>query len=275
MSKSSIVSWINDILATYIRRRGPLLAKGIAYSLLVGSMPFLFLSFSITSFLYKFAPHLQDAVSVQIDKFLPLQASEFLLEHIELAVREWASVGVIGIAILLFVAKGIFESMESGISAIMGIDQKRAIWRSQLYAFLFTLTAILFLIGASIGNTFFTAWLRTFSLHPMIYTTILKTFTIMILTFGIFTLYSIAAGGKLRPFISLFISLLVAILWRLAVIGGKIVIIQSGKRAIIYGILAGSVLFLFWLKIFAHLILFGGIIIQRSSFDEIEGHIVT
>ncbi|MBD3344674.1 MAG: hypothetical protein GF401_06395 [Chitinivibrionales bacterium] len=252
------------ILKVYIMRHGPLLAKGIAYSLLMGCMPFLFLSFSLASLLYQALPDLHNTVHMQIAELLPAQTGDFIINTIDSAARGWASVGALGIAILLFVAKGIYESMESGISAIMGISKQRIIWRNQLYAILFTLIGILFLLTASVGEMLITAKLKRYPIPPVAYTLMIKAFSVFLLGFVIFTMYLIAGSGRIDLLYTFCVSLSIAVIWKLIGVAGQFVIIQSGRRAVIYGILASTVLFLFWLKVFAHLVLLGGVLISRK-----------
>ncbi len=83
-----------NLPAKYYKRNGPLLAKGLAFSLMLGTMPVFFITLTISAYIYKVSPRLQELVTGQLLDFLPANLSTLLLTQIHrLASRSSLLVG--------------------------------------------------------------------------------------------------------------------------------------------------------------------------------------
>ncbi len=261
--------YFKDVFYTFSTKRGSLLAKGIAYSFLTGSIPLLFLTVSFASYLYKIIPTLQHGLEIKITEFLPPQIGKEVLSHLEIITQGWAGIGIIGIVILIFVAKGIFDALEAGLSAVMDVKKRRKTLINQLFSFLLTFVAMVFFVIASLTDAILDFLFKIINIIPSFFHwSIAKLTSIAIFGFALFGIYKIFYREKLNIKWALSVSFVVSLVWQIVGYIGSFFIKASGRREFIYGILAGSVVFLLWMQIFAILILFGGIIIAKHSKKE-------
>lgn len=266
MNFKPLFFYFKDIAKRYTSKRGPLLAKGIAYSFLVGSIPLLFLTLSFASYLYRIIPGLQKGLEARIKEFLPPAVGGEVLFHIESIAKGWARIGIIGLVILIFVAKGIFDALESGLSSVMNVKKKRKTWITQLFSFSLTLVSIIFFVVASLADVILNIVFKIINIIPSYFHWIVgRAISVALFGFALFGLYRIFYKEKLNMKYALSVSLIVSLLWQLIGYIGKFFIQASGRRELIYGVLAGSVVFLLWMQIFAILVLLGGVIIAKHS----------
>lgn len=262
-----LVATISEIAMLYMRHNGPLFARGIAYSLLLGSMPMLLLTLASASFFYENTPQVQTRLYEQLSVFLPDQITSILVQNLESMTGDWAQFGIVGLVFLFLVSKGIFDSIGNGLIGIMGGKRHRTMWVDHFYSLVLTILTILIVVVAAMDNILLnTAISLTGATLPQdAYPFLLKGFSIMLLTLALFLAYMLYATIRLRFFSTLLVAGLVSVLWYALGFAGRNLILFTSRRALLYGVFAAAALFLFWLQIFSHLVLIGGIVIFRRS----------
>lgn len=254
-----------ELILTYVRRRGPLLAQGIAYSLLIGVTPLLLLSVAAASLLYQVVPRVQNGLHWRLRNYVPEEVAEPIVYHIESMASGWAGMGVVGVVLLLFVSKGIFDSFGTGLSAVMYGERRRSQWLKHLFSFLLTLLAIVLVIVVSLDSVVINLVISTAKLPRTgwVYQQLANGFSVVLLAIVLHVLYSIFATRKINFAKTLLTSLAVSVLWHVLGHVGKIAVTFFARYRLVYGVFSGAVLFLIWLQIFAHLVLLGGLFITH------------
>jgi|GEM_PF-5415249 len=258
--------YIAEISRIYFMRRGPFLARGIAFSFLVGSIPLFVLFFYGASSIFAFVPQLRSAMELRLDELLPAEIATAIQEQaMQIASHSWTEVGLLTLAIFVFIAQGIFASIEGGLSIIMRCPQERHLWLDNVMYMLLTVLAIMLFFSASYIHVFLTMYSKSAGWPSSLQWIARKTTSLGILWVALMIIYRICYHGKLNVFVYAGVSLSVASMWQLLNSGASSLISATGQRQFIYGFLAGIVVFLLWAYIFAVLLLIGGIIISRHS----------
>jgi uncharacterized BrkB/YihY/UPF0761 family membrane protein len=256
---------IKIVLGHYLKRRGPLFAQGIAYALLLGSMPLLLLTTSFSSFLYEIAPQIQTGLNDRIRGVIPPEVAEPMITHLGEITNDWAQFGIIGIIIIALVSKGIFDALGGGLTAVMGNRDRHMLWVHHVFSILLTIITILFVIVASLGNFIVQFIIDSASLSPDFFGFYIAMFSISLLGTTLILVYYTYSRVTLKMLPTIIVSFGVSLFWHVIGYTGRYVVLISGSRRLVYGFFAGTVLFMIWLQIFAHLVLLGGIVIARQS----------
>jgi membrane protein len=259
-----------ELILKYVRRRGPLLAQGIAYSLLIGSTPLLLLSVAAGSLLYQVVPQIQNGLHWRLRDYVPEDIAQPIVSHIEGMASGWAGMGIVGIVLLILVSKGIFDSFGSGLAAVMDGERHRSPWRSHLYSLLLTLLAVVFVIVISLDGILINLVIETANLPQTawVYQRLTTAFSSCLLATVLFLIYLIFANNRVHVARAILTSLVVSVLWHLLGQVGKVAIVLFARYRLIYGVFSGAVLFLVWLQLFAHLVLLGGLFIAHYDSDD-------
>jgi len=260
------LAYIASLIKAYFLRRGPLLARGIAFSFLVGAVPLLVLVLYGTSTLYDIAPQLRETVVLRLDELMPAQVAQVIQNQAaQIASHSWTEIGLVTLIIIIFIAQGVFASLESGLSIIMRCPQERHIWLDNLLYMTLTILAIMMFFAASYIHVFLNLFYDFAGFPDSLRWIARKTTSVIIIWLALVTIYRACYHGALNLWVLFGVSFLVASLWQLLNWGASSVIAASGQREFIYGFLASMVMFMLWAYMFAVLLLFGGIIIARHS----------
>jgi membrane protein len=252
-----------DLIYTYVNRRGPLLAQGIAYSLLIGSMPLVLLAAAVAGYLYGTFPQLQLGLHRKLLLYVPEEVARSLLSQVDHVASGWAGMGIVSVVGLLFVSKSIFDALSSGLAGMMEGSRQRSYWANQACTFLLTLFAVALFIAISLDDMVIHLALARAGLHAhaWLYRAMSSAFSVLLLAVGLLLIYLVFSHVKLHFWRTLATAIVVSLLWHAAGYGGRLLVNLSARYRLIYGVLAGIVLFLFWLRIFAHLVLMGGLFV--------------
>lgn len=259
---------IGKVVLLYFRRKGPLFAKGIAYSLLVGSIPLLLMTASVASYLYNIVPQVQTGLHWRIRDVMPETVAAPFILHIERMASSWAEIGVAGILILIMVSKGIFDAVGSGLTGVMGAGHHRRPVIAHIYSVLLTIISIVLFVVVSLDSFL----IRTFVEATGVSTPVVDTYTLLASAFSIFLLgtalllmYLAFSPMRISTLYAGCVSYIVSCLFHILGAAGKFFVGMFARYRLIYGVFSGSVLFLVWLQFFAHLVLIGGMLISRHG----------
>ena len=87
------------------QRLVPLMAAGLAFHLLLGLIPFLFITTAVAGWVFRNQPVSSNLYDTLLG-LLPPGAGEAVLENIAKLVQSWQGFGVLGLVSLFFVAAG-------------------------------------------------------------------------------------------------------------------------------------------------------------------------
>jgi membrane protein len=252
---------IKKIFHTYFSRNGPLLAKGIAYTFLITVIPLLLISLSVIVSVFRLSPDLQATLRFQLQNLIPAQVADFLLDQmIRVAKqRSWMELGIIGSLGLLLVPRTFFSSVETALATVMDAPTRRPLLKRQLLFLSLTLLAIALFFTATYIHIIVGMIWKFMALEPQYELLGRKTFSLLLVWSSLVLLYRVCYHGRLHLAALLIVSLVVAVLWQGLNTLGSSFITASGKNQLVYGILAGGIVFLTWSYLFAMLLLLGGI----------------
>jgi len=257
----------------YVRRRGPLLAQGIAYSLLLGSTPLLLLSVAAASLTYRYMPSLQTGLHEQLGEYLPEAVAGPLARHLETLAAGWPGMGVVGLGVLLLVSKGIFDSLRDGLAGVTGgVRVRSAVWR-HVSSLLMTLLAMALVVVLSLDDIVIGLFVRTAGLPhtPLVLKFAAWSLSTLLLAGLLLVMYHAFATTRVRFWRALLTSAGVSVVWHVLGRLGRLSVILFSRYNILYGVFSGAVLFLVWLQLFAHLVLLGGLIVAGREARGITG----
>jgi len=262
-----IYRYISEILQIYSIKRGTILAKGIAYSFLITSIPLLFIAFYISTVFFSPTEEFQLLIRSRLAEIIPNQVAEYIVTYFfdMFHDRSWLKIGTIGIISLFIIPRGLFSSLENSLVTVMDSPNRRPILRRQFLYFLLIIVAICLFFFASyiyiVIKTLF-AITQVPSRYYFLGSKVVSTFFISI---ALILIYRICYHETLKIPILMGVSFTVALIWQIINFLGASLITVSGKNELVYGVFASGFVFLVWAYIFAILLLLGGIIIARHN----------
>jgi YihY family inner membrane protein len=255
-----------ELVFTYVKRRGPLLAQGVAYSLLLGSTPLLLLSLTAASLLYELVPQVQGGIRAILMDYVPDPAATQILEHVQMLTGAWARMGVLGLVLLVTVSKGMFDSLAGGLAGVMGGERRIHALLQHTASLLMTFLAIIFVIVASLDEPLLEVLFQTANLPrtALLYKAAAATLSILLLAIVLVLVYTVFATRSVRLQRVMGVAVMVSVVWYAVGRLGKMFVVLFARYNLVYGVFSGAVLFLVWLQLFAHLILLGGLFASRK-----------
>ncbi len=255
-----------ELVFTYVKRRGPLLAQGVAYSLLLGSTPLLLLSLTTASVLYELVPRVQGGIRTILVDYVPEPVVLQILQHVEVLTGAWARMGALGLVLLIVVSKGIFDSLAAGLAGVMGGERRIHALLQHTASLLMTLLAIVFVIVASLDEPLLEVVFQTTKLPrtAVLYKVAAGTLSMFLLATVLVLVYAVFATRSIRFGRVVGVAILVSVIWHAVGRLGKMFVVLFARYNLVYGVFSGAVLFLVWLQLFAHLVLLGGLFASRK-----------
>ncbi|MBD3284811.1 hypothetical protein GF359_00535 [candidate division WOR-3 bacterium] len=260
---------IRDLLDKYNRRNGSLLAKGLGFSFLFGLIPLLFFAASVGGYLYRLIPESELKASRfnEFLNFIPSQAREVFLSHIQASSDNWGAVGGLGILILIIVSVALFDSLERSFATMLSAP-RRKFHLGRLISLALMFGVIVFFFGAAILSTvanYLYGIIELPDLPPRLIFWGGKGLAAVILAFVLLGLYYLFARRRLRFWRTLIVAFCTALFWQVIVFAGSLLIRYAGHRVIVYGALAWVTIFLIYLRLLAELLLISSLVVSRAS----------
>ncbi|HET6349559.1 MAG TPA: YihY/virulence factor BrkB family protein [Candidatus Krumholzibacteria bacterium] len=243
------------------QRLVPLMAAGLAFHLLLGLIPFVFITASVAGFVFKNHALSENSLYDTLLGLLPPGVGEAVLSNISQLVQSWQGFGILGLISLFFVAAGLFESIEWSINGAMGARRKASFLRKRLNTLGYVMGAMLFFSVAAVGDYAFQLLLAAPGLRELAANFYLPRRAFSMGAFAVFLLILYLSIPARRPQIwrAVTVALIVAGLWAILQKLGATVTIYISRRHAVYGALAGGALFLTWMYLLATLILIGAL----------------
>lgn len=255
---------IRDSWRGLIERRIPMMSAGLAFYLLLGLIPFLFIVAAIAGYFLKHNPGIYNELSATVIEFFPAGMGANLIPHIAEAAGNWKGFGALGLFSMVLVAMGLFDALDEGINAAMGTRKKIGFLHGRMLSFAYVIGAILFFstaAAAGYGIKLF-GTLSFFREHPVIMELSGKYFSVWV--FGIFLLavYLLLPARSPKFLHAIVIAIIVTAAWSILQKLGAYITAGITRRQAIYGALAGAAVFLTWMYLLAMLILLGARILD-------------
>jgi YihY family inner membrane protein len=239
----------------------PLMAAGLAFHLLLGLIPFVFITAAAAGFVFRNQAVSETNLYDTLLGLLPPGAGEAVLENISSLVQSWQGFGILGIISLFFVAAGLFESIEWSINGAMGSRRKASFLRKRLNTLAYVMGAMLFFSVAAVGDYAFQLLLAAPGMSDLAAAVHIPRRAFSMGAFAVFLLILYLSIPARRPQIwrAVVVALIVACAWAILQKLGATVTVYISRRHAVYGALAGGALFLTWMYLLATFILAGAL----------------
>lgn len=261
------MSGIKRVLSIYFAKKGNLLARGIAYSMLITSIPFLLISIYVASLVFQDTAALQGALNIWIHDLVPEASADLVILRVSEILQDarWKRVGVTGLVLMFIAPQILFASIESALSVVM-MPRKRHhfVIRQILYILMHIFVVSLFFLF-SIFSLWFNTALSFTQLPTIIYLFSSKITSLLIVWLTLMAIYRMSIHRKIRFTIVAKVSIVISLIWLIFNYFGSLLITASGRNELIFGILAGFILLMVWAYLFSALLLLGGIVISGKS----------
>lgn len=255
---------LGELLLTYNRRNGPLLAKGLGFSFLFGLIPLLFLAVSVAGYLYRVKPGIEVFINQRFLDFIPFTAREILLSHVTRIAGNWGALGIIGILFLFAISLALFDSIERALATMLSAPRRKFHF-GRLISLGLMAGAVLFFFSAAAISTATTYFSKSIGMHPTFVYWGGRLLSAVILAGILMGLYYLFARRRLRFWPTLGIAFLTALVWQVIMLLGSIVIRYAGRRVLVYGALAWVTIFLIYMRLLAEILLVSSLLVSRAS----------
>ena len=252
---------VHEIRVLFGQRLVPLMAAGLAFHLLLGLIPFLFITTALAGFVFRNQPVTESNLYDTLLGLLPPGAGEAVLQNIASLVQSWQGFGLLGLVSLFFVAAGLFESIEWSINGAMGSRRKVGFLKRRLLTLGYVMGAMLFFSVAAVGDYAFQLLVAAPGLSDLAQTFHIPRRAFSMGAFAVFLLILYLSIPARRPRLlrAIVVAIVVAAVWAVFQKLGASVTVYISRRHAVYGALAGGALFLTWMYLLAMFILVGAL----------------
>lgn len=261
------LKYFHAVSKIYFENRGNLLARGIAYSLLVTIVPSLFMAIYVATIFFNHSPSLQSMVNTQIAQVLPVTYAGQVMEMVNnfMASGQWKHMGILGLLLFLATPSFLFASIERALSLVMNPPVERKFVVRQMFYFSMHILVMVLLFTFA----FVTVWVRelgeALALPGVLAFVSSKGSTITIMGLSLAAIYRISYHHSINNRVLFSISFLLSLVWQAFCSSGSAIVAVSGKNEVLYGVMAGAIVLLALAYIFSFLLIVGGIIIGKES----------
>lgn len=261
------VLFTRTVIRRYKADRGALLAKGLAFSFVWGTVPLLFGVF-LLRIDSPLTPRVRSLISQQVLGFLPAEMRSDLLLQLS-RVGGGALPGIFTAVALVIAVVSMFDSLELAMSTMLGSRRRHAHFRKFISLGLMVGIVILF-YAAAVAAPLLRLPAELLNIFPGFiswYTYGVTGLFFAIMFYGLLRLFA-RRPLRMRP--TFVVCLFAAIAWQIAGWGVGIAIGAVGSRYLIYGAVAWAVIFLMFMRILADIIILASIVVGRFSPGEEE-----
>ncbi|SIQ69744.1 Uncharacterized membrane protein, BrkB/YihY/UPF0761 family (not an RNase) [Alkalispirochaeta americana] len=245
------MGYLRKIYHRYKEIHGPLLAKGLSFSALFAVVPLLFLLTLAGSF--ALTPKVQALVEQEILYVLPVGAQRSIMLGLERYASAPGSLSIITLGVFLYTVHTLFFDIHRVIRAAFGIPLGRGTGRLRALA----LNGVfLLLIYVSALITLAVALAGSYLPGPSWLLALVARFSALaIQTIVIWSMIRLSSGVPLKLVRSLPPALLAAGAWQGASWIMAEVVLSTGRRVLVYGVLASAISLLALTRIYAEILL--------------------
>ncbi len=253
-----------DLPAKYYKRNGPLLAKGLAFSLVLGTMPIFFLTLTISAYIYKVSRGLQELVTGQLFDFLPESLSTLLLTQIHRLASRAGSLGLVTIVVFIVTSVALFDSLEGAMSAMLS-SKRRKFHHARLIS-LSLMSGVVIVYYLTVALSAAAYYFKDFlSLPLQLFYWASKFTSALFFAFILLGLYYIFSRRRLRFFPTLAIACTSSFVWQLIGAAGSRLIQYAGSQLLVYGAITWLIIFLAYMRLLAELIIISSLLVAEFS----------
>jgi uncharacterized BrkB/YihY/UPF0761 family membrane protein len=246
----------------YHRIHASLLTKGLSFSLILASVPLLFMLLVAGSFFV--TPELVDLVEGELLRFLPERVRADLTGGIERYSSNPGSLSVVTLLVFFFAVHNLFYDLQRAITIAIGNRRLRA-HRARLVALGGNALFLVFVYAATLVSAAGAWFARLSDLHPRMIALGARGLSVVMIAIVFYAVFRAGARASLRFLPAALVSLAASLLWQLVLAAGGALVQAAGARFLAYGILAWAVVFLVFMRIMAEILVHGAIFIRELA----------
>lgn len=246
---------VSRILQRYSEINGSLLAKGLAFSTLFAVVPLLFLLTIAGS--YALTPEVMGILEREILRILPGTSGEALRDGLARFASRPGSLSLITVPLFFWTVHTLFFDIHRTVRAAFNrpvtshTGRLRALGMNGAFLLLLYASALL-----SIAVQVAEPWLGW---SPVLMQIIARGSSLFILTLVLWSLIRVSSGVKLTLRTSFPVALVSAIVWQGSSALFGMLVLSSGRRMVLYGVLAAAISVLTLTRIYAEILLYAAI----------------
>ncbi len=255
---------VRAVIQRYFRMHGPLLAKGLSFSALFATIPLLFLLTLAGSIVL--TEEVLAILESQLLAGVPATYRRSIMVGLEFFADRPGSLTVVTIGVFLYSVHTLFFDVHRVVRAGLGIEltpgrgRLRAVALNAVFLLLIYATALATLV-VQFGSTYV-------PLPEILLEFLARIASVIVLAFTLGSIVRLSAGRPIPFRITLPVFLSAAVVWQGASFVSGLIVRTTGRRVVVYGVLASAVLFLFLMRIFAEILLHSALWIYQLSRNE-------
>lgn len=256
---------LRHVLKRYDRINGPLLAKGLGFSLILGLLPLVFIALSAGAYLVTITPDLYQRLLEGLSQLIPQDILENYLGRVVDFSSNWKSLSIFTLVFFLIFSLNLFNAMGRVLRTILS-RKRSTVTRNNLISLIFLMVSLIMFYGSMILGTRLNIFGTIFPVQgghiaPWADTLL----DALVISFILIVLYYIYSNRTIDFFPTLVVALFSGgILKGVSTLG--VAIIQSMTRRIsIFGAMATPIMLLMYLRIFAEILIFSSLVVDFFS----------
>jgi uncharacterized BrkB/YihY/UPF0761 family membrane protein len=255
---------LRHVLKRYDRINGPLLAKGLGFSLILGLLPLVFIALSAGAYLVNITPELYGELLEGLSDFIPADILENYLSRVVDFSRNWRSLSIFTLVFFLIFSLNLFNALGRVLRTILS-RRRTTVPRNNLLSLIFLSTSLLLFYASMIMGNRLDIVGQILPLTGRIAFWADSLLDSLVISLALLVLYYIYSNRTIDFIPTLFVALLSgAILKGIGTLG--VAIIQSMTRRIsIFGAMASPIMLMMYLRIFAEILIFSSLIVDFYS----------
>ncbi|KGE73884.1 YihY/virulence factor BrkB family protein [Spirochaeta lutea] len=243
----------------YDANNGPILAKGIAFSLLFGSIPLLFILVSLRSVLL--VPEVMTLIENQLLGFLPPDIKQQVIDRVLGEAPSLSSLDFVTIGAFLYAVNTLFTDLGTGMATMLGSSMQQTLVYRVVAIPLMAVFLLLFYAGAVLTPLLDVA--SSLVVLPGWVSGLLSRLAAwMLYTVIIAGMYYLFSGRILRFIPTLVIAGLAAGASQAFAVLGSRIILGLGARLLILGAVASVLVVLFYMRILSDILLISSVLVR-------------
>lgn len=245
------IGTVRKVFTRYRRIHGPLLAKGLSFSVLFAMVPLLFLLTLAGSI--ALTPNVQALLEREILYLLPEGTRQSITFGLERFARTPGSLSVATVPLFLYTVHVLFYDIHRLVRAAFGIPvgtgtgRLRALALNGVFLLLIYVSALLtFSVGIVSPYIAAPAWVLQI---------LARASALMILASVIWSMIRVSSGVKLHLRYSFPVAMAAAIAWQASSYIVNLMVRTTGRRMLVYGVLATAISILALTRVYAEIVL--------------------
>jgi len=242
---------IHVVLKRYLSMNGPLLAKGLSFSALFASVPLLFLLTLAGSFFL--TDEVLAILEVQFLAGTPASVRQSIMLGLQRFSDRPGSLTIATVGVFLFSVHNLFFDVYRVVRTGLGIPLTPG--RGRLRAIVLNTVFLLLIYAAALGTLLARLGASYISVPDVLLELLAWTGTTLVMAVTLGSIVRLSGGRPIPCRTAIPVFLIAAILWQSASFLSGYIVRSTGRRVVVYGVLASAVLFLVLMRIFAEILL--------------------